>query len=57
MFKDHDNFYIDLWIFLFLSIQNVIGAINEQMEDLKFESEDLYADEIEDEKEEETAER
>nr|XP_022314564.1 uncharacterized protein C19orf60 homolog [Crassostrea virginica] len=39
------------------SIQNVIGAINEQMEDLKFESEDLYADEIEDEKEEETAER
>ncbi|XP_062595807.1 required for excision 1-B domain-containing protein-like [Saccostrea cucullata] len=39
------------------SIQNVIRDINERMEELKFESEDLYADDLDDEKDDEAAER
>lgn len=39
------------------SIQDVICAINEQMEELKFESEDLYSDETEEDKDDETADR
>ena len=40
------------------SIKDVVSAINEQLEELKFESEDLYADDImEEEKDDETADR
>ncbi|XP_052690323.1 required for excision 1-B domain-containing protein-like [Crassostrea angulata] len=39
------------------SIKDVICAINEQMEELKFESEDLYSDETEEDKDDETADR
>ncbi|XP_048758094.1 required for excision 1-B domain-containing protein-like isoform X2 [Ostrea edulis] len=39
------------------SIKDVISAINEQLEELKFESEDLYVDDIDEEKDDEAAER